>query len=338
MSKPCGHPDLRPGCRICFWSAQRTPKGEQYRQMFARMPAPAARLAPADMPAHERWLAPGNTGHLAQPWVGLGRGDWRITAVVPHLNTLQPLRVVLELLRLQTARPYVLVIDTGSAAPCRAELEQMRSEDLEVHFLGAHHWSHSSEPVAAANDVGLSLCRTELLYLTHSDVFLRRRDYLADLAGRCGFQTPVVGYRMSDRSWVSEEWRQAIGHMSVMMHAPTILRIGARWSFQRMYAVYGRDEKPRGAGWPDTETGFSRCLQEKGILPLFIGQETNDRVQVDDNLRHVRSFTGIALYNDCLRQEAARLMALALAEGRRNAAAWRRADKPRIPKGKRPGG
>src|SRR5439155_11220887 len=98
--------------------------------------------------------------------------DYRITAVIPHLETPEPLRACVELLRLQTERPYILVIDTGSSESVKAGLEAMRAEDLEVHTVSAHGYLHSSEAVGVAQDLAFALCRSEYLFCTHSDCFL----------------------------------------------------------------------------------------------------------------------------------------------------------------------
>src|SRR6185437_552461 len=128
-------------------------------------------------------------------------------ACVPHLDTLEPLQVVIETLRAQTERPYIMVIDTGSPPDVCAQLERLRSDDLEIHYLRGHGYIHSSCPVSVAMDLSFALCRSEYLYATHSDVFLKRPDYIAWLLAQCGPDLPVIGYEMSDRSWATDQWR-----------------------------------------------------------------------------------------------------------------------------------
>src|SRR5215213_11308991 len=48
--------------------------------------------------------------------------SYRITAAIPHLDTIEPLKVCIEVLRSQSERPYIMVIDTGSPRKIRTEL------------------------------------------------------------------------------------------------------------------------------------------------------------------------------------------------------------------------
>lgn len=51
------------------------------------------------------------------PWEGLCQTkpwEYEITAAIPCLNTSETLPICIELLRLQTNRPFILLIDTGS--------------------------------------------------------------------------------------------------------------------------------------------------------------------------------------------------------------------------------
>jgi hypothetical protein len=215
--------------------------------------------------------------------------------VIPHLNTAEPLRSAVETLRYQSEAPYILVVDTGSdEATCR-ELEAMRSFDLEIHYLRSHAWSHTSEPVGVAMDTGLALVHTEFLYCTHADCFIRRPDWIEWLLSRCGPDSPVVGYRMSDRSWLTSDWEWMVSHTTTMLHMPAMHRINASWSFERyraMRSVY----RPDNPGWQDTETGFNWTLRQAGIVPLLVGAETNFERQTDDNIDHVRSYPTSTLY------------------------------------------
>ena len=78
-------------------------------------------------------VAPFGTRDCRQPWQGRcfkKPWDYRITAAIPHLDTIEPLRTVIDLLRRQTIRPYILVIDTGSDDTTCHQLEHLRAEDV----------------------------------------------------------------------------------------------------------------------------------------------------------------------------------------------------------------
>jgi hypothetical protein len=323
--------------------------------------------SPKPLPDDAGFLAPlSGRGRQDMPWQGtLAKKPWdyRITAVIPHLETPEPLRACIELLRLQTERPYLMVIDTGSTPPVREELEAMRAEDLEIHYLAAHGYLRSSEAVAVAQDLAMALCRTEFLFCTHADCFLRRRDYLEWLMGRCGAPqspkskvqspkpsetvsqngagvrkkgagnqqseisthqsaiSPAVGYQMSPRDWLTDQWEGMVSHTATLLHMPTMHRIGASWSLERASEEFGL---PRSAfsSWPDTETCLNLVMRKAGIAPLLIGREENYKRQVDENVDHVRSFPGSLVYSPEYHQRARGWMDTALEEAKERAAAW----------------
>jgi hypothetical protein len=269
-------------------------------------------------PLGTRDRAPAWGGRAAKkPW------DYRVTAAIPHLDTVEPLRVAVELLRRQTERPYLLVIDTGSSPEVLAELEGMRADDLEVHHIRGHGWRHASEPVTAALDLAQTLCRTDYLFHTHADVFLRRRDFIEDWLGRCDERTPVVAYRLSERSWATDDWQWMTGHSLLLTWMPVIHKIGATWSYQRIHHQFGHPWFLT-AGWPDTEVGWNSCLRRAGISPLFLGQDVNFQALVDENHVHVRSYPGSKLYGPEHHGRARKWMAEALAEARENIEKWDR--------------
>jgi hypothetical protein len=271
-----------------------------------------APLGTADQPL--RW-----EGRVAKrPW------HWKVTAVVPHLDTVEPLAVVLDLLRLQTEPPYLLVIDTGSPPAVCRELECMRAPDCEVHFVRGHGYLHSSAPVTVAMDLAMALCRTEYLYTTHADVFLRRRDYLEWLLTQCSPSCPAVGYEMSPRSWATQQWRGMVSHTASMLHVPTLRRAGVLWNMEFAYELAGWVGRAAN-GWPDTETGMNLIMRRAGLRPKIIGPERNYSLHQDANLTHVRSYPGTKAYSpqDPYHAKAAGWMVAALAEARERAVRWR---------------
>lgn len=250
-----------------------------------------------------------------KPW------DYRVTAAIPHLETIEPLRIAIDVLRCQTARPYIMVVDTGSSAATRAELEALRAEDVEIHFVAGHAYRHASEPVAVALDVAQALCRSEFIFHTHADCFLRRFDFLESMIARCGPDNPVLGYRMSPRDWATDQWKWMVGHTATVLHMPTINRIGATWSMQRMHTQYGYPWKSGCGGWPDTETGFNCILRDAGVVPTFIGDDRNGERQTDENIDHVRSYAGSKIYSEKYHAKAVPWMEAAVAEARARIAA-----------------
>jgi hypothetical protein len=251
-----------------------------------------------------------------KPW------DYEFTAAIPHLNTIESLRACIELVRLQSVQPYLMVVDTGSPPEVCSQLERMRGDDLEVHYIRGHAYRHSSEPVTAALDLAQTLCRTPHLLHLHSDVFFRRRDFAESLMRVCNANTPVVGYRMSPRDWITREWEWMVGHTASMLYMPSIHRAGVTWSMQRMHHQFAQPWQVAN-GWPDTETGFNLALREAGIVPVFIGYDRNGERQIDDNIDHVRSYPGSKAYSAERYREAQRWMKHALVDAEDRAAEWR---------------
>ena len=250
--------------------------------------------------------------------------DYRVTACIAHLETVEPLAVCIETLRCQTERPFILVIDTGSSPQALCELATLRAPDVEIHAVAGHSYRHASEPVALALDLAHARCHSDFLFHTHSDVFLRRREFIAELLAQCGPETPAIGYRMSPREWATDDWQGMIGHTAALLHLPTIHRAGAHWSMPRAHVVHGMPWDSGHVGWPDTEVGFNRGLAAAGIKPVFVGSDTNFERQTDANLDHVRSFPGAQLYDPAYFRKAQGWMIAAMNEARERIAAWRR--------------
>jgi hypothetical protein len=222
-----------------------------------------------------------------RPW------DYPVCVALPHHSTPETLPVLLDLLRLQTVRPYVLLLDTGSPWSMVRRLEALRAPDVEVHYIRAHAYRHTSAPVTTALDLAFALCRSDYLFLTHTDVFPRRRDLLEWLLSLCRPDQPVVGYEMSPRPG-TQRWRNVVSHTCTMLHVPTLRAAGVSWSFER-YWESGRAE-PQGDGYPDTEQPFDLCLRRAGIYPYLIGHDANLARLTDDNIDHARSATGLRLH------------------------------------------
>ena len=284
----------------------------------------------------DTFLAPVRGGRSDRPWEGIAAKkpwEYRVTAAICHLDTPELLEAVIDTLRCQTERPYIIVVDAGSLAQHRAALERIEldSDDVEVHYLRSKGWRYASEPVAVAMDVAFARCETEFLYSTHTDVFLKRRDYLADLVARCDAMTPAIGYQMSPRKF--QHWQKIVSHTATLYHMPTARRIGLTWSMQRAVDLYGTAELK--SGWPDTEVTPAICYQQAGIgvrgfsdppgeTPsiVLIGPEPNHPYETPD-LQHVRSTTLNSLYDRREATARARLLADAVAASRSRVNAWR---------------
>jgi hypothetical protein len=259
----------------------------------------------------EQWEGPS----AIKPW------HYRVTAVVPHCETPELLKACLDLLRLQTVKPYILLIDTGTRAEELGAVEAHRADDCEVHFIRSHGYRHSSGPVGVAQDLAAALCRTEYLFCTHADCFLRRRDFLDWELALCSANRPVVGYQMSPRDWITDDWKGMVSHTATMLHMPTLYSAGVTWSFERAHYQFGVDRTR--ACWPDTETGFNLALRAAGIEPHLIGDETNFERFVDRNLDHPRSYPGAKILRHELFPTAEAWMKEALREAQDRANSWR---------------
>jgi hypothetical protein len=261
-----------------------------------------------------------------RPWEGAAdRKPWehQVTIAIPHLETPETLPVLLELLALQTVRPYVLLIDTGSSPAVVRTLESLRRPDVEIHYIRAHAYAHSSAPVTTAMDLAFALCRTPYMLCTHSDVFPRRRDLVEWLLGLTNAEQPVVGYEMSPRP-DTNRWRNVVSHTCTMLHMPTMRRIGATWSFERYWE--SGEAAPQGHGFPDTEQPFDRCIRRAGIFPYLIGHDENHVRYVDEYIDHVRSLSGLNLYNAGgeMHRTCHSNLVLAVREAKVRIAAWRK--------------
>lgn len=254
--------------------------------------------------------------HPKKPW------EYPLTVAIPHLDTIDALSACIDVLRAQTAQPYLMVIDTGSPPETIGKLETMRAADLEIHYIAGHAWRHSSAVVACALDLAQTLCRTPHLFHTHADCFLRRADFLENMVRVTTANTPVVGYRMSPREWTTDDWEWMVGHSATLLYMPSIHRAGATWSMERMNWQYGYSWESTG-GWPDTEIGFNCALRDAGIAPVFIGHDRNWERQIDDNIDHVRSYTGTRVYAGEQIEQINAWMKEALREAHARAAIWR---------------
>lgn len=291
------------------------------------------------------FVAPLGTTGIQSPWRGrLHKKPWhfKTAAAIPHLNTPETLPHVIELLRWQTERPYIMIFDTGSPTKVCEWLETLRGPDVEIHYIRGGGWCNSSEPVSTAMDCALALCRSPYLFATHSDVFLRRRDVLAWYRERCSPECPVIGYEMSPRKGTSA-WQGTPSHTATMFHVPTLREHGVRFNLQDAYRKMGlvKDDTrpehwPNTRGWPDTETCLGMTLKAAGLHCHLLGRhdlpedrtfpwarpEGNYERHVDDNLDHVRSYASGKMYADGYHRYASAWLEGAIKEAQARIAGW----------------
>lgn len=272
-------------------------------------------------------IAPLRGSGVTAPWEGnVVKKPWeyKVTAAIPCLDTAETVEICIELLRLQTEKPYIILIDTGSCLEQRVIVEKLHAEDCEVHFLRLNGVQNPSDFPAMAMDVAFALCRTEYIFATHADCFLRKRTFLADMIHLCERESPVVGYEMSPRQ--HDDWHGMVSHTATIYHMPTMDKIGFGWSLRRLCNMYNiKNYKPSALrpGWPDTEILGNYILRQHKITPLLIGHEENFTRQIDDNIDHLRSYTAGKLYSPSYFKKATKWFEKAKEEALKRIDEWK---------------
>jgi hypothetical protein len=239
---------------------------------------------------------------MQRPWEGnCQKKPWhyKVTAVIPCMDTYDSLEIVVKLLQLQTESPYITIIDTGSLPEIYSKIESLRSENVEVHCLRLNSTTHPSDFPAIAMDLAFSLCRTQYLFATHADVFLKKKTLLANMIDLCQKESPVVGYEISPRS--HDDWKGMVSHTATMYHMPTMDKIGFGWSLRRLCNLFNISDprpNPNRPCWPDTELLGNYLLRKNNITPFLIGKEQNFQRTNDENIDHFRSYTSAKLYSN----------------------------------------
>jgi hypothetical protein len=258
-----------------------------------------------------------NSRSKRKPW------DFDCEVSIPHYESLDTLPTVIALLRMQTVRPYIVIIDTGSSVETMMKLEQMRADDLEIHYLRFNGVKHISDFPAAACDLAFSIARNNVVVTMHTDVFLRKRTSLEELLRGLEI-SPAVGFQMTPRD--RPEWETTVAHTFAAFWMPTMDAIGAGWALRRACNLtLGDATHDINGTWGnmlDTETCLSMVLRDNGIAPHFIGTEQNFEQTIHPLCRHVRTLTGSRIY--CQREAKAAEARLieAMAEARQNLKEW----------------
>lgn len=227
-----------------------------------------------------------------KPW------DYEITAVIPCLETNESIETVVSLLNLQTIKPYILIIDTGSCDETIRELSKLKSSNLELHTISLNGVKHPSEYPAMAMDLAMTLCRTDYLFATHADVFLKKKDFLEHMLNLCKEKSPVVGYQLSPRS--HDDWRGMVSHTASMYDMKVMDKIDFAWSIRKLCRsknLENYEPSPLRPNWPDTEILGNYILRKNNIKPYLIGEEENESRTNDEYIDHFRSYTAAKLYS-----------------------------------------
>lgn len=313
-------------CNRCsqYEPRSQTPSEQFFAQTAAlcrtaeQIPWPTAHLAP---------IRPRPAGTHA--WEGTAaRKPWEYRAqlVIAHLDTPELLAVALPLWRLQTERPFVTIVDTGSTAENLARLLALEAEDVEVHCLRSRGFRHPSQSVAMALDVAMAVNQQEYQIHSHTDCFPRRRDLVADLLRQCGYRAPVVGYEISPRDHVRGElstlWPGMVGHTCTALHVPTIRRLGITWHLDRGHDELGLAREPLGN--TDTEVPFNLQLRRARIVPKLIGHDQNHTRQVTADFDHFRSFGSAQIYSPNYFARCSEWARAAIAEAKQRIEEWSR--------------
>lgn len=238
---------------------------------------------------------------INKPWEGsISKKPWeyKITAAIPLSRTNETIKYCVELLRLQTIKPYILLIDTGSNDKEIEELKKLRDKDLELHCISLNSVRHPSDYPAMAMDLAFVLCRSDYLFATHADCFLRRRNFLESMLKLCKEKSPAVGYQISPRS--HEDWVGMISHTASIYDMKIMDKINFAWSLRKLCRQYDIEDytpNPMSPNWPDTEILGNYILRENNIKPFLIGEEENNSRTIDENIDHFRSYTAAKMYS-----------------------------------------
>ena len=241
-----------------------------------------------------------------KPW------DYRVSICIPHLDTPEQLELGVALWRLQTVKPYFIVIDTGSSPSALERISRLRGPDLEIHCFQKAEYRHPSSVVALALDLAHGRCQTPHLLHTHTDVFPTKRNFLEWLIAQATPESPIAGWRMSPRN--RGEWRECVSHTATMIDNRVFRARGLSWNLDAYMSATG---EVGAGGWPDTESGLGLSMSRAGVQPKILGDEVNHQRLITDWHDHPRSYTC-----DKSSGRAGRDMAAAMVDARRRLAEW----------------
>ncbi len=270
---------------------------------------------------------------ISQPWRGtIEKKPWEhdVTCIIPVLEPDRSFELVLQLIRLQTVKPYILLIDTGSTPDTMRWLESLRSPDLELHTMRLNAVCHPSEPVSMALDAGVAMIRTRFAFFTHSDCFLTRQTAIEELRGLAEKHV-VAGHQISPRPYPG--WETELGHTMLMVDQDRLNELGVRWSMRdamrrETRPSYWPDYMPdakASPNYPDTETGFNQALARLGIPGHITGTEENFQRNTDEWMDHLRSLACSKIYSAEYQAKALKWLPDAVAEAKQRITEWSKA-------------
>lgn len=275
-----------------------------------------------------------NEGFNSEPWKGPFRKkpwSFEVTVSIPVIGGVDAISAIVELYRLQSVRPFIQLIDTGSRSEDFARIEALRAEDVEVHQLRFSGVKHPSDFPAIAMDLAFSSARTPFLLATHADCFPMSKRLVEELLEECR-SAGVVGYQISPRP--HSGWEEMVGHTLTMFDMKVIDQINGGWSLRRLVNNFDHpDGIPAGheinsalsPNWPDTEILINCQLKKAGIRPLIIGTELNAQRTLDHRIDHCRSWASANLYSlsSDYAKKSGQWIAEAIRSAKRRADQWR---------------
>jgi hypothetical protein len=259
-------------------------------------------------------------------WQGkLHRKPWHymITAAIPCLDHARETAAVIELLRLQTCKPYIILVDTGSTLSERNKLENLRDVDLELHQLRRNGTYHPFDSIASALDLAFSLADTPYVFTTHQDCFLRSRHFLQHLMDNI-HGLAAIGYRLSPRKYLG--WETQLGHTATLFCLAEYDRLGLSWSLRRaahLLAFHKPDGWQQHRDQIDTEACINTLLKRADAKTAFAGTEQNYTRTCDDYIDHPRSVICTKLYGPQIYPGRRADCDLALADAQERIRLWR---------------
>jgi glycosyltransferase involved in cell wall biosynthesis len=247
----------------------------------------------------------------AKPWEGdCTVKPWQrcATVAIPVYNASEAIGAAIPLLRLQSFRPHIILIDTGSDKQEREKLLSYEADDIEVHCLRFRAVRHPSDFPAIAMDLAFSACTTPVMVATHADCFLRSRYAIENLVTELAKGSPdvvAVGYEITERPHT--DWRGMLGHTLTAYDMQAMDCIGAGWSLRRLCNMFPHPDgieaehsiaPATSPNWPDTELLVNYLIRRAGLAVKVIGTEKNAQRTLDNMIDHCRSVTSARLYNE----------------------------------------
>lgn len=235
-----------------------------------------------------------------KPWEGsISKKPWdyTVTVGIPHIDTPDQLYWVVELLRAQTEKPYIVIVDTGSLPDNLEKVVQMRADDLEVHSIAMNGYLHCADAPAMAMDLVTATCRTDYICATHTDVFLRSPYVLEEML-ELTKMWDICGYEITPRKW--SNWKWMLSHSLSMYKTELFERYGVSWNLRRLAKLMGlKDQRPsmQRPDWPDGELGVGYQIRNLDMVPLVIGTEKSYIQTIDQRMWHCRTMTGGVLFD-----------------------------------------